>query len=291
MHARLHDFAALLRQNGLRVSPAELVDAARALELIPLEEKPLLRSALRATLVKRGTDAVTFDRLFELYFTGAKDLLDGLQRSLLEQLDGEKLNELELEEVARAIAQLPMSPLAEAMVHGRSAELARLLRQAALSIDFRGLQSPLQRGFYARRVLQAAGASGAERELDQLVQSLTARGLSPEALELVGKQVSHTLRELEEAARRVAEREQRARDPDKRGLGTLSSRALSSLTPQEIDPTDQATEVDLPVPIPRGSEIRGIPFPQDSHHFANVWVWMVLEQGEFRIARLIDRDA
>ncbi len=235
VHARLHDFAALLRQNGLRVSPAELVDAARALELIPLEEKPLLRSALRATLVKRGTDAVTFDRLFELYFTGAKDLLDGLQRSLLEQLDGEKLNELELEEVARAIAQLPMSPLAEAMVHGRSAELARLLRQAALSIDFRGLQSPLQRGFYARRVLQAAGASGAERELDQLVQSLSARGLSPEALELVGKQVSHTLRELEEAARRVAEREQRARDPDQRGLGTLSSRALSSLTPQEID--------------------------------------------------------
>ena len=184
--------------------------------------------------MKRGTDAVTFDRLFEIYFTGAKDLIDGLQRSLLEQLDGEKLNELELEEIAQAIASMPMSPLAEAMVHGRSAELARLLRQAALSIDFRGLQSPLQRGFYARRVLQAAGAGSAEGELDQLVQSLSARGLSPEALELVGKQVSHTLRELE-PARRVAEREQRARDPNQRGLGTLSSRALSTLSPQEIE--------------------------------------------------------
>ena len=235
MHARLHDFTALLRQNGLRISPAELTDAARAAQLIPLEDKQLFRSALRATLVKRGSDAALFDRLFELYFTGAKDLLDGLQRSLLEQLEGEQLNELELEEIARAIAELPMSPLTEALVTGRSAELARLLRQATLSLDFRGLQSPLQRGFYARRLLQAAGAGRAEGELGDLVGSLRARGLDPAALELVAQRTSHTLQQLEEAARRVADREQRARDPEKRGDSPLRSRNLSSLTPQEID--------------------------------------------------------
>ena len=235
MHARLHDFTALLRQNGLRISPAELTDAARAAQLIPLEDKQLFRSALRATLVKRGSDAALFDRLFELYFTGAKDLLDGLQRSLLEQLEGEQLNELELEEIARAIAELPMSPLTEALVTGRSAELARLLRQATLSLDFRGLQSPLQRGFYARRLLQAAGAGRAEGELGDLVGSLRARGLDPAALELVAQRTSHTLQQLEEAARRVADREQRARDPEKRGDSPLQSRNLSSLTPQEID--------------------------------------------------------
>jgi uncharacterized protein len=235
VHLRLHDFAGLLRQNGLRVSPAEVTDAVRATELVPLEEKQVLRSALRATLVKRGQDAPTFDRLFELYFTGAKDLLDGLQRSLLGQLEQEKLNELELEEVAQAIALLPMSPLTEALINGRSAELARLLRQAALSVDFRGLQSPLQRGFYSRRILQAAGAGGAERELDSLVQALAQRGLSPEALELVSQQRSHTLRELEEAARRVADREQQSRDVERRGAGTLSQKSLSTLTPQEVE--------------------------------------------------------
>src|SRR5579859_2291567 len=153
MDERLEDFAGLLRQNGLRVSPAEVADAAQAALLVGLEDRASFRGALRSTLVKRGQDAAVFDRLFELYFTGTKDLIDGLQGSLLDALAAEHLNELELEEIARQLAQLPqLSPMAQALMHGRTDQLARLLRQATLSIDFRGLQSPLQRGFYARRL-------------------------------------------------------------------------------------------------------------------------------------------
>lgn len=235
MDARLEDFAGLLRQNGLRVSPAELADAARAVLLVGLEQRELFRSALRSTLVKRGTDAQVFDKLFELYFTGAKDLVEGLQGSLLEALGAEKLNELELEEIAEALARLPMSPLTSALVNGRTDELARLLRQATLNIDFRGLQSPLQRGFYARRLMQGAGGVKAESELQQLLSSLKERGLDPASLELVSRKVSHTLQALEDAARRVADREQKARDPEQKGDGTLLHRNLASLTPAEVD--------------------------------------------------------
>jgi uncharacterized protein with von Willebrand factor type A (vWA) domain len=235
MDARLEDFAGLLRQNGLRVSPAELADAARAVLLVGLEQRELFRSALRSTLVKRGTDTQVFDKLFELYFTGAKDLVEGLQGSLLEALGAERLNELELEQIAEALARLPMSPLTSALVNGRTDELARLLRQATLNIDFRGLQSPLQRGFYARRLMQGAGGVKAESELQQLLASLKERGLDPASLELVSRKVSHTLQALEDAARRVADREQKARDPEQKGDGTLLHRNLSSLTPAEVD--------------------------------------------------------
>ena len=61
MDARLADFVGLLRQNGLRVSPAEVADAARATLLIGVGERDPFRSALRATLVKRGPDAPVFD--------------------------------------------------------------------------------------------------------------------------------------------------------------------------------------------------------------------------------------
>jgi len=159
MDARLEDFVGLLRQNGLRVSPAEVADAARAAVLIGLEQRDPFRAALRATLVKRGPDAAVFDRLFDLYFLGAKDLVEGLSGSLLDALAAEKLNELELEDAARLLARMQLSPLTEALVKGRADQLARLLRQATLSLDFRGLQSPLQRGFYARRLLQAAEAT------------------------------------------------------------------------------------------------------------------------------------
>src|SRR6185436_18396436 len=112
MDERLEDFAGLLRQNGLRVSPAEVTDAAQALLLVGMVDRGAFRGALRATLVKRGQDAAVFDRLFELYFTGAKDLVDGLQGSLIDALEAEQLGEQELEEVARMLAQ--MSPLSQA---------------------------------------------------------------------------------------------------------------------------------------------------------------------------------
>src|SRR5438105_11839429 len=103
MHAvedRLEEFTALLRQNGLRISPAETADAARAALLVGFEDRATFRGALRSTLVKRGQDAPVFDRLFELYFTGATDLLDGLSGSLRDALGEEKLSESELEEIA-----------------------------------------------------------------------------------------------------------------------------------------------------------------------------------------------
>jgi len=183
-------------------------------------------------MVKRGQDAAIFDRLFELYFTGAQDLVEGLQGSLLDALEQEKLDELELEEIARMLAQ--MSPLSQALLQGRTDQLARILRQATLSLDFRGLQSPLQRGFYARRLLQSAGATQAEKELRQFLQTLRERGLDASRLELASRRVSQTLQALEEAARRVADREQKARDPESRGDKSLLHRNIASLTPDEV---------------------------------------------------------
>jgi len=232
MDERLEDFAGLLRQNGLRVSPAEVADAAQAAVLVGVADRSAFRGALRATLVKRGQDAAVFDRLFELYFTGAQDLVEGLQGSLLDALEQEKLDELQLEEIARMLAQ--MSPLSQALLEGRTDQLARILRQATLSLDFRGLQSPLQRGFYARRLLQSAGATQAEKELRQFLDVLRERGLDASQLELASRRVSQTLQALEEAARRVADREQKARDPESRGDKSLLHRSIASLTPDEV---------------------------------------------------------
>ena len=219
---RLQDFAGLLRQNGLRISPAEVADAAQATLLVGLEDRAAFRGALRATLVKRGQDAPVFDRLFELFFTGVKDLLEGLQGSLLDALERENLGEAE------------MSPLAQALAAGRTDQLARILRQATVAIDFRGLQSPLQRGFYARRLLQAAGGSQAEKDLQHLLQMLQQRGLDPALVELATRRVSQTLKALEDSVRRVADREQKARDPEARGEKSLLHRNLSSLTADEV---------------------------------------------------------
>src|SRR2546423_9371419 len=115
MEARIEEFAGLLRQNGLRISPAEVADAARATIAVGLEEKAPFRGALRATLVKRGSDAAVFDRLFELYFVGIKDLLEGLQGSLLPPLQAEKLTSDEPEQAPQALSRIRPSALTQAL--------------------------------------------------------------------------------------------------------------------------------------------------------------------------------
>src|SRR5437870_12371895 len=60
------------------------------------------------------------------------------------------------------------------------------------------------------------------------------RVLDPESLEIFDRKINHTLQALEEAARRVADREQKARDPEARGGKSLLHRNLASLTPDEV---------------------------------------------------------
>ncbi|BDG07263.1 VWA domain-containing protein [Anaeromyxobacter paludicola] len=214
MDARLAEFARLLRQNGVRASPSELADAVRAAALTGVAERDDLRAALRATLVKRAADVPTFERLFALYFSGLGRVLDAFERSLEEELSASGLLEPgELEMVAATLRALApeLTPLGRALAAGERAALLRLLRTAALELDFTLLHLPGQVGFYGRRLLSAAGGGGVDGDLARIEEALRARGLSPAGLSLVSARLAAQLSQVADAARRWAELEQEAR--------------------------------------------------------------------------------
>ena len=66
--AMLLDLFARLRTAGVPVSLVEKVDAAAALGVLPLDDRPVLRAALRSAMVKRVADHAVFDRLFDRSF-------------------------------------------------------------------------------------------------------------------------------------------------------------------------------------------------------------------------------
>lgn len=68
MIAGLSRFVGLLRREGLAASPAEWLDAVRALELIGFDERTSVREALRCTLVKRADQRPVFERAFDRFF-------------------------------------------------------------------------------------------------------------------------------------------------------------------------------------------------------------------------------
>src|SRR5690606_27805042 len=204
LEARLVEFAELLRQGGVRVSPGEVEDAALALREVGLEPREVVHAALSSTLVKRSRDRETFDRVFDLFFSPSHGFAQELDRSLSRRIEEEGL--LEGEERQRLVAELAklaqgMSPFSRALLAGDGAALASLFRGAAFQFDFSRAGSSLEAGFFARRLLSAAGATGARAELEALERKLGDRGFSEGATGLVSRELSAKLRAVEEAAR------------------------------------------------------------------------------------------
>ena len=66
------DFIGALREAGLPVSPAESLDALKAIKLLGLHSRDTAKTVLALTLVKRQADQIIYDELFDLYFTGVE---------------------------------------------------------------------------------------------------------------------------------------------------------------------------------------------------------------------------
>jgi uncharacterized protein with von Willebrand factor type A (vWA) domain len=68
MIAGLGRFVVELRRAGLGVSPAEWIEAMRAVELLGIDRRERLRLALRCTLAKRAHHQAIFDEAFDRFF-------------------------------------------------------------------------------------------------------------------------------------------------------------------------------------------------------------------------------
>ena len=236
MDASIVEFAEVLRQNGVRVSTAEVADAARAVSEVGLANKELFRAVLRTTLVKREQDVDVFRRAFDFFFSGAAKTFEALDRSLAQQIQEQGL--LEGDNLTMLLYQMnllfpEMSPLAQAALMGDRARLAQLFRAASLQLDLSQMRSTMQTGFFSRRLLVAAGIDQARSQLKGFEDELARRGLSPEGVEIVSRQVAEALRKVEDAARREVKRQADARI--RKPTGGMVDKPLHQLSSAEVN--------------------------------------------------------
>ncbi|MEU9355466.1 VWA domain-containing protein [Streptomyces griseoloalbus] len=74
---RLTGLVDALRSHGLRIGTGETVDAARAVEVLGLADRELLREGLAATLLHGTGQRPVFDAVFDLYFPRAVGAPEG----------------------------------------------------------------------------------------------------------------------------------------------------------------------------------------------------------------------
>ncbi len=241
MDARIVEFAEVLRQNGVRVSTSEVQDALRASSEVGLKERAVFRAVLRTTLVKRELDVGVFNRAFDFYFSGAARTFEALDKSLAKQIEEEGY--LQGDELKMVLYQMnllfpEMSPLAKAIVEGDRARMAQIFRAAMLQLDLSRMESGLQAGFFARRLLAGAGMDRARSDLKSLEAELAARGLSPEGVEIVSRYVADAMRRIEDAARQEVKRQAEARI--RRRTDSVTEKPLHLLTQAEVDQMQSA---------------------------------------------------
>ena len=68
MDAAVNRFVCTLKRCGVGISPAEAVDAVRALAWVRLVDRETVRTALSSTLIKNAADIPLFDEQFDLFF-------------------------------------------------------------------------------------------------------------------------------------------------------------------------------------------------------------------------------
>ena len=199
MDQALLDFAGRLRRSGITVSPAEVLDAGRALSEVGPEDRETVRAALRACLVKRYSDLPVFEALFDLFFTRGS-------RPEPETEDGDEGAADRWADLIDAFRP-DLSAAGEMLVTGRFGALTRLMLNTGQGLGLDRMESPLQQGFFRRRLRSEMDLDRVRGELDRFLEEMQERGLDAEEAEGLRDFALRNLARMDEEVDAVIRRE------------------------------------------------------------------------------------
>ena len=166
----LRRFLQVARGAGLRVSAAEGIDAARAVQMIGYADRAILKDSLGLILAKTPDEKAAYDEAFELYFKrddlGTSEHDEPQRRSAAQSQGGEGGQG---DGSGQGLGQL--------LEQDDRAALATAMEKAARESGVENIRFFTQKNLYARRILDRMGLRQVERDMEALRQSGTPEGL------------------------------------------------------------------------------------------------------------------
>jgi uncharacterized protein with von Willebrand factor type A (vWA) domain len=151
MQHTLELFFRALRSADVRVSPAEAIDASRAVAVTGFADRTLFKDALCSTLAKSADEVERFDAVFETFF--ARDPVS-LPPSAAPE--GGEPSESDM-------AQTADSPLAQALLQGDATAVQQAMEEAARRAGVAEIRLTTQRSRLTRRLMEEMGVEEIER--------------------------------------------------------------------------------------------------------------------------------
>ena len=232
----LGDFIAELRAAGIPVSMSEHVDAARAVQVIDLSDRALMKNSLAATLVKDGDHMPVFVTAFEVFFANRSfnsvaELFDDLEAPSPEGAGsgpGEARGEGGGASSTMSAAELA-DLLYRALREGNREDLRRAAREAVTR--YAGVEPgrPVGGTYYLYRTLRNLELDALEQRLAQA--ALADQNTSDDLAERLSRDEAHA--RIEQLKAEI-EREIRERLVEDRGAAALAKSVRKPL-PEDID--------------------------------------------------------
>jgi len=231
----LQGFVHELRLAGLPVSMTENLDAMRAVEYVPLQDRDAFKTALAATLVKHHGHHKVFDTVFEVYFSIFSPGVEGGEAGELGSDAQADFDQLRAQmDAGGAMGQLSNEELAQMLLNAlmrMDAEQLRALAGAAVA-RFAGMEPgrPVGGAYYLYRTLRQLDAEGLVTKMMDQAQQDQQIGSGSFDERLAREEYEGRLKVLKE----MIEAEIRRRLVADRGVEAMA-RTLRKPLPEDVD--------------------------------------------------------
>ncbi|MGO9876001.1 MAG: vWA domain-containing protein [Acidimicrobiia bacterium] len=231
----LQGFVHELRLAGLPVSMTENLDAMRAVEYVPLQDRDAFKTALCATLVKHHGHHKVFDTVFEVYFSIFSPGVEGGEAGELGADAQADFDQLRAEmDAGGAMGQLSNEELAQMLLQAlmrMDTEQLRALAGAAVA-RFAGMEPgrPVGGAYYLYRTLRQLDAEGLVAKMMEQAEQDQQIGAGSFDERLAREEYEGRLKVLKE----MIEAEIRRRLVADRGVEAMA-RTLRKPLPEDVD--------------------------------------------------------
>ncbi|MGH8673015.1 MAG: vWA domain-containing protein [Burkholderiales bacterium] len=246
MDEKLVEFANLLRQNGVRVSLAETLDAVGATNLTGLGERETFRAALRSTMVKRSTDLPIYEELFDVYFSGLGEIIKQASQAVQDALS---MSDQEFQRFLEQIEELlkkeggKLSELAKELLKNNSGALEKMMREAARAIRLSGIERTIEENYFARALARQLGLDRIAAEIKELREQLEKLQLGAQMKARMEEYLERRLKALDDIVRRYVRMEREKRDMktrEERRLNDIGEKSFYYLSDEELKKMEEA---------------------------------------------------
>lgn len=171
MRENLHRFFRAARGAGVHVSPAESIDAMRAVKEVGFSDRAILRDALLLTLAKSQDEKLALGDCFDLFFSQPEprqDQPEADDNDDASQDADQTPSPGSASEAGEGQASEALGPLAQMLLSQDRNAIAAAIASASGAASLSDIRYSTQRGIFSSRILDAMGLQRLRDDLDAL---------------------------------------------------------------------------------------------------------------------------